>query len=100
MKPWAEQFYKSDAWQKCRESYMKKVGGLCEICLQQGIITPAEIVHHKIRLGPSNIDNPAVTMNFDNLQALCRKHHGEVHSPRTAARRYEVDAAGHVWARD
>ena len=50
MKPYAEQFYKSKQWQDCRNSYMKKVGGLCELCLKEGKITPAEEVHHKVHV--------------------------------------------------
>lgn len=100
MKPYAEQFYKSDAWQRCRESYLKKVGGLCEKCLQQGRITPAVIVHHKIHLNETTIKDPAISLAFENLTALCRQHHAEAHSPRISARRYEVDAEGHVRGRD
>ena len=99
MKPWAEKFYSSEAWHKCRASYLKKVGGLCEMCLKEGKIEPAVIVHHKIVLGPSTISNPEITLNFNHLQALCMRHHAEVHSGRPA-RRYYVDEEGHVWGRD
>ena len=100
MKPYAEKFYSSEAWHRCRASYLKKVGGLCEVCLKQGLVTPAEIVHHKVHLAPSNIDNPAVTLNFDNLQALCWQHHAEAHSPRISSRRYTVDEMGRVHGHD
>jgi 5-methylcytosine-specific restriction endonuclease McrA len=95
MKPYAANFYRSKAWQHCRDSYLKKVGGLCEKCLARGIYTPAVIVHHKIHLDENNIKDPAVTMNFDNLEALCRFCHAEEHSSR-APRRYRVDAEGRI----
>lgn len=106
MRPFAERFYSSKAWQKCRASYMKKVGGLCERCLKKGLYTPAVIVHHKVWLGPENIGDPSVTMNFDNLEALCRNCHEEEHAEannRAKSRRkkrYKVDRDGHVTAYD
>lgn len=107
MRPFAEHFYSSKAWQKCRASYMKKVGGLCERCLKKGLYTPAVIIHHKVWLGPENINDPSVTMNFDNLEALCRNCHEEEHHEANVAakhrkhiKRYTVDKEGHVTARD
>lgn len=94
MREFAEQFYKSKAWKQCRERYAKSVSGLCENCLEQGRITPGEIVHHKVHLSPMNIDNPEVTLNWDNLELLCRDCHARRHSSRE--RRYEVDSFGRV----
>lgn len=98
MKDFAAAFYKSKAWQSCRASYLAKVGGLCEICLAKGIYTPAEIVHHKIEITPSNINDPNVTLSWDNLQAVCRECHAVQHGAR--ARRYKVDDMGRVQTRD
>lgn len=94
MKPYAEQFYKSKQWQDCRNSYMKKVGGLCELCMKEGKITPAEEVHHKVHLNPQNINDPTVALNYDNLIALCREHHRQEHGARK--RRYKIDEWGRV----
>lgn len=58
---------------------MKKAGGLCELCMKEGKITPAEEVHHKIHLSQQNINDPNVTLNYDNLIALCREHHRQEH---------------------
>ena len=76
MKPWARQFYKSKAWKRCREGYIKSVYGLCERCQR-----PGWIVHHKVYLTPDNINDPNVSLNWDNLEYLCqdchnREHHG------------------------
>ena len=95
MKPYAEQFYKSQEWQKCRNAYMKKVGGLCEDCLAEGRINPAEEVHHKVFLNMYNINDPNVTLNWDNLVALCREHHRQRHSGRPKPR-YAIDEKGRV----
>ena len=58
-------FYKTAAWVNCRKAYLAKVGGLCERCLAKGLIVPAEIIHHKIRLNENNITDPSVTLNFE-----------------------------------
>lgn len=92
MQDFAKQLYKSKAWQHCRASYLKQVGGLCERCLSEGLITPAAIVHHKIYLNPDNVNDPAVALNFSNLEALCRRHHAEEHT----GKRFMVDDSGKV----
>lgn len=98
MKPFAEAFYKSKAWQDCRAAYLEHVGGLCECCLAAGRYTAAEIVHHKIPLTPDNINAPKVTLNWDNLEAVCRECHAMRHGARQ--RRYKVDEMGRVIPKD
>ena len=60
---------------------------MCERCtkeLAEGRITlkdvePGIIVHHKKHITPENINNPRVTLSFDNLELLCARHHNEEH---------------------
>ena len=66
-------------WRKCRDAYMRMGRGLCEPCFKKGIWTRAEIVHHKIHITPENLDDPSVTLNFDNLERVCRKCHAKEH---------------------
>lgn len=94
MKPFAERFYKGKAWQKTREAYWQYRQGLCEICLSKGIIKPCEIVHHKIELTPDNITDPTIALSFDNLQAVCRDCHADLHNK--SLRRYKIDELGRV----
>lgn len=94
MQEYAERFYKSKAWQSCRLSYVKAVGGLCEECLKQGRYNPGVIVHHKVHITPENINSPEVTMNFDNLELLCRDCHGAEHG--RVNKRWKVDELGRV----
>ena len=94
MKPYAESFYKSKAWARCRNTYMKSVGYLCEKCMEEGKFVPAEEVHHKIFITPQNINDPSITLNRNNLIALCREHHRQAHSRQD--RRYSVDGMGRV----
>jgi len=94
MKEYAKEFYSSAAWKKTREAYARSVGFLCEECLKRGKIVPYEIVHHKIHITPGNINDPRVTLSFDNLEALCRECHAVAHGARQ--RRYSVDEFGHI----
>ena len=96
MKDFAASFYKSKAWQQCRAAYAKSVGGLCEQCLKAGLVKPGEIVHHKVHLTPDNINDPAVTLAWRNLELLCRDCHAKVHG---TVRRYKVDEMGRVTVR-
>ena len=93
MKEYAKEFYKSQAWKDCRAAYIHKCGGLCEMCLKQGLYVPGEIVHHKIHLTDKTIKDPAIALSFDNLMYLCRKHHAEVHEQRTK-KRYSINPDG------
>ena len=88
-------FYHSKNWKRCRDAYLQSTGGLCENCLSRGLITPAEIVHHKEHLRDETF-SITKALDFDNLQALCRKCHGEAHkNPRP--KRYEILSDGSVF---
>lgn len=91
-----EGFYKTYAWVRCRRAYIKKVGGLCEVCLSRGIIRHGDTVHHKIHLTPENINDPEVTLNDDNLQLVCRDCHAEIHKKKE--KRYRVTESGKIVA--
>ena len=95
-KGFADDFYKSQAWMNCARSYRRSVGGLCERCRKKNLITPAEEVHHKIKLTPENIDRPEITLNWDNLIALCKDCHKEMHRKK---QRWTVDEDGNVTPR-
>ena len=94
MKEFAEKFYKSKAWQKCRASYAKSVGGLCENCLKKGLIVPGEIVHHKIHVTQETIKDPEVLFSFSNMELLCRNCHAARHTGHE--KRYQLDELGRV----
>lgn len=93
MKEFAKAFYKSKAWQRTRDAYAASVFGLCEECLRNGICEAGEIVHHKQELTPDNINDPEVSLSWNNLQLLCRNCHGKAHGN---TKRYKVDSTGHV----
>ena len=96
MKPYAERFYKSQEWQRCREYVWQRDRGLCVDCLKRGRVTPAEEVHHVIEITPENITDPAITLNPENLVSLCRECHRRRHGTEPEPKRYTVDELGRV----
>lgn len=78
-KEFAKKFYASKAWKECRKAYIAKVNGMCERCLDIGRYTPGYILHHKILLTPTNIDNPNITLNHNLLYYVCKNCHEAFH---------------------
>ena len=96
MKEYARGFYSSKAWKETRKAYGKSVGGLCERCRKKGLVVPGVIVHHKNYLTPENINDPSVSLDWNNLELVCMACHNEDHEGRE--KRYTVDELGRVTA--
>ena len=94
-----EAFYVSWKWRKCREAYAKSVGNVCERCRSRGIIevgskkNPLE-THHIIPLTDDNINDPNITLNWNNLELLCKRCHDEERARK--AKRWKIGPDGHV----
>lgn len=73
--------------------------GLCELCFSRGIYKPAKLVHHIIHVSPENVDDPHITLNYDNFQRLCQDCHAEVHRG-TPESRVTFDEHGNVVWKD
>lgn len=71
---YAKSFYLSKVWVKCRPAFMRSKNFCCERCGRL-----ATIVHHKKYINELNINNPDITLEWDNLQALCTECHNVVH---------------------
>ena len=97
MKEWAKHFYKSKAWRQCRDAYFVYRYGLCERCQR-----PGKIVHHKIYLTPENINDPNISLNWDNLELLCATCHQHEHFMKNSPTRDDVmfDANGNLVKRN
>lgn len=101
-KEWTDGFYLSKPWRKTRDAYYRLQRGKCERCMAEymtGVrsmedINPGIIVHHKIELTPDNINDPHITLSFDNLELLCMDHHNKQHKAKP--KRYSFDAAGNI----
>lgn len=94
MQEYAKTFYSSKAWKECRAAYAKSKRNLCERCLKEGRYTPGVIVHHKVYISPENITDPTVTLNWENLELVCRDCHAKEHDKKQ--RRYRIDEMGRV----
>ena len=75
----AKGFYGSDAWHKFRLGYIRHRrsvdGGLCEECRE----SPGFIVHHRQHITARNINDPKVTLSWDNLEYVCKSCHDRLH---------------------
>lgn len=95
MQKYAESFYKSGTWQRVQSFVMQRDHFLCVECLKVGRVTPADLVHHIIPITRQNIDDPEITLNPDNLEAVCVQCHANLH-PKENKRRWSVDSDGNI----
>jgi len=86
----SKKFYNSKAWKKCREGYKQSKFGICERCLANGKYVAGEEVHHKIYLTPENINDPYITLNWENLELLCATCHSKEHNEKYSPLREDV----------
>ena len=103
-KSFSKPLYNSAAWQSCKQAYIQKRiqidGGLCENCKARA----GYIVHHKVLIDESNVNDPNITLNHDNLQFVCKRCHDRFpnHFVRTTNRevRYKFDEFGRPYIPD
>lgn len=76
-RPFALAFYDSKEWEKCRLGYLRSKYFVCERCGGA-----AKIVHHKKYITPKNINDPKITLDWKNLEALCLDCHNKEHMTR------------------
>ena len=72
-KPWAKSFYNSKQWQAVRHEVLRRDTYTCAYCYGR-----AEEIHHVIPLTPENINDPMISLNPDNLVALCHSCHDKI----------------------
>lgn len=91
-KDYAKAFYNSGAWRKTQELYLSSKNYVCEDC--GGV---ACIVHHIKYITPANISNPEITLQWENLRALCAECHAIEHKAHAARLNgIAFDTAGNV----
>lgn len=73
-KDYAKKFYKSKAWKQCKDGYLKTQDYICERCGG-----PAKVVHHKRYIDIKTINDPSITLAWDNLETLCQDCHTNEH---------------------
>lgn len=89
-KEFAKKFYRSKAWLNCRAAYKESVNGLCERCLAKQKIRPGKILHHIKYLTPNNINDPYISLNWDNLEFVCQDCHNSEHHNENGSMREDV----------
>lgn len=87
-------FYVSIVWIDCSKAY-RKAHPFCERCAKKHVVRPSEEVHHVIELSAENINNPQITLNWDNLEALCGECHRSI-KKGTEDRRWRANADGSI----
>lgn len=68
-------FYHSQAWLRTREAVLARDNHLCQRCLRQGYVTPANTVHHIEELEEA----PERALDIDNLESVCPACHNLLH---------------------
>lgn len=108
-----QQFYKTKAWFKCATGYRKHVLDICERCdracyrkndkryidaKQRGEDVRFGIVHHKIHLNDTNINDPYISLDWNNLELLCVDCHNKEHMQKNIEVREDItfDSEGRV----
>ena len=94
----ARAFYHSAAWARAKAYVRARSHRLCERCAAAGRVTPARIVHHKVPLTPTNIGDPRVALDPENLIDVCMDCHAVLHGERPEPIRpgLAFDEAGNV----
>ena len=72
-RPARHDFYSSTQWRRTRDRY-RRLNPLCAECQRQGIVTAAELVHHKRERSQGG-----EPLDAANLESLCRSCHSKVH---------------------
>ena len=98
--PAVESFYVSWIWRKCRKTFADSKGNLCERCMKRGVIEPGSKdrpleVHHKIPLTADNVTDPEITLNWANLELLCKTCHDQERE-RKGGKRWKIVPDGRV----
>jgi len=68
--------YNHRRWRRIRRRKLA-VQPLCEVCLSEGRVHPAEVVHHRTEHGGDRAK--FFIVGLGDLQSLCRRHHEMAH---------------------
>lgn len=74
--------YQTKQWKNLRSLYLYE-HPLCEICEQNGKVTPTEDIHHKkspFERGISEEEKQYRLLDWNNLMALCKECHSHIHN--------------------
>lgn len=70
----AREFYHSKEWQRVRQAALMRDNYLCQHCLRNNRITPANIVHHIVEVKK----DWSKRLDLNNLVSLCNSCHNKI----------------------
>lgn len=74
-----QKVYHSAMWRRLSNAYLA-AHPLCERCAEHGVVTLAVDVHHKVSFTRfTGLERMAMAYNPDNLMALCKECHANIH---------------------
>ena len=79
LKEYARSFYTGKQWKETSKAFMTSKNYICERC---GAV--ATICHHIKYITPENITDPFITLNWENLEALCIDCHNAEHTGKAS----------------
>lgn len=79
----SQKIYNSTRWKNLRRAYLME-HPLCEMCLSEGITTPACEVHHIRHINVGNDELEMMDIAYDplNLMSLCSSCHDKIHNKK------------------
>lgn len=75
--------YNSERWRRLR-AWKFACNPLCEMCLKEDKVVPAEDVHHIVSFMSTDDPNQRTFLayDYDNLMSLCKQCHGIIHNSK------------------
>ena len=75
-----QKVYQSAKWKKLRSAKLQ-ADPLCEVCLEEDKITPAEDVHHiDSFMNYTGANRLFKAYDYNNLKSVCKDCHGKIHA--------------------
>lgn len=76
--------YNSERWRRLR-AWKFACNPLCEMCLKEDKVVPAEDVHHIVSFMSTDDPNQRTFLayDYDNLMSLCKQCHQSIHNKIT-----------------
>ena len=77
---WAARLYNSKAWRDLRRRLIIEAQYKCTICGANHLLDPHHLIgHHQCVLTPNNVNDPAISLNPDNVEIICKQCHDQMH---------------------
>ena len=77
----AAKIYNTPQWKNLRKIKLQ-ANPVCEMCLNEGKVTPTEEIHHirPILTGQDELEMMDIAYDYNNLISLCKECHHKIHN--------------------